>query len=686
MDRSSHRTNIAQIHGLKESGGIKALVMELVEGPTLEDRIAHGVTLELLMPKNPPPVAREGSLRTVAPITATLLALLLSVGVAAQVGEGWTRTWHGDVPEDDKAFSVAVSPDDETVFVAGFTSVLKQDGSDEDGVLLIYEALEGTLELVFTLDADEGDQGGDGFGEVVPSAAGESIYLVGDGSFTGQDFNIWLTKYSEDGVVWTRRFNGEANGRDKGNAVTVSPDGTHIYAVGYTTTASQGKDVWVGKYSADGEIVWTRTYDGGSNVDPSLLGDLELHQGGDDAFSVVTAPDGGSLYVAGYETAGNGRSDAWIRKYSADGIALWTRTVEGTYGGADGAYGLALSPDGTSLFVAGYTTTGRDNQDAWVARYSADGELLWTSTSDLGDAGLADIAADIAVSATGDSVYVVGCAVVQPEDTAIWVREYSSDGVVRWTDTYDGPGNEMDCGFSIAVSQDGTSVYAAGFATVPGEGADIWIRKYCVDILPPVGSPGPCPTSPTPTPTPTPTPSPTLALSAIPVETNALTFISPYGQNNFGDGVVLHDGIDFGASNGGGFFAAADGIIRSVELNTGLGLPGTNHRIEILVGSTLLLDYHFENDGTVSEAERRANVLVSVGQSVTAGQRIGNLLSQGQGRNAHVHFGVLEGGGGEFSVRRCPVEYFSPSAATQLEALYDSGVEKRPSSRANLCD
>ena len=390
------------------------------------------------MSKTPPSVAREGSLRTVAPITATLLALLLSVGVAAQVGEGWTRTWHGDVPENDWAFSVAVSPDDESVYVAGFASVLKQGGNDEDGVLLIYSALEGTLRHVFTLDADGVGRGGDGFGEVVPSPDGESMYLVGDGSFTGQDFNIWITKYSElEGVLWTRSFNGEANGRDKGNAVTVSPDGTHIYAVGYTTTASQGKDVWVGKYSADGETVWTRTYDGGSIIDPWLLGDLELHQGGDDAFSVVAAPDGGSLYVAGYETAGNGRSDAWIRKYSADGIALWTRTVEGTYGGSDGAFSLALSPDGASLFVAGYTTTGSDNQDAWVARYSADGELLWTSTSDLG-AGLADYAADVAVSATGDSVYVVGCAVVQREDTAIWVREYSSDGVVRWTETYDG--------------------------------------------------------------------------------------------------------------------------------------------------------------------------------------------------------------------------------------------------------
>ena len=35
--------NIAQIHGLERSAGVTALVMELVEGPTLADRIAHGV-------------------------------------------------------------------------------------------------------------------------------------------------------------------------------------------------------------------------------------------------------------------------------------------------------------------------------------------------------------------------------------------------------------------------------------------------------------------------------------------------------------------------------------------------------------------------------------------------------------------------------------------------------------------
>ena len=39
---SLNHQNIATIHGLEESGGVRALVMELIEGPTLADRIAQG--------------------------------------------------------------------------------------------------------------------------------------------------------------------------------------------------------------------------------------------------------------------------------------------------------------------------------------------------------------------------------------------------------------------------------------------------------------------------------------------------------------------------------------------------------------------------------------------------------------------------------------------------------------------
>ena len=39
---SLNHPNIAQIYGLEDADGITALVMELVEGPTLADRIAQG--------------------------------------------------------------------------------------------------------------------------------------------------------------------------------------------------------------------------------------------------------------------------------------------------------------------------------------------------------------------------------------------------------------------------------------------------------------------------------------------------------------------------------------------------------------------------------------------------------------------------------------------------------------------
>ena len=39
---SLNHPNIGHIYGLEDSDGVRAIVMELVEGPTLADRIAHG--------------------------------------------------------------------------------------------------------------------------------------------------------------------------------------------------------------------------------------------------------------------------------------------------------------------------------------------------------------------------------------------------------------------------------------------------------------------------------------------------------------------------------------------------------------------------------------------------------------------------------------------------------------------
>ena len=52
---SLNHPNIATLHGLEESGGVRALVMELVEGPTLAERIAAGAAT----PDEALPIARQ---------------------------------------------------------------------------------------------------------------------------------------------------------------------------------------------------------------------------------------------------------------------------------------------------------------------------------------------------------------------------------------------------------------------------------------------------------------------------------------------------------------------------------------------------------------------------------------------------------------------------------------------------
>lgn len=174
-------------------------------------------------------------------------------------------------------------------------------------------------------------------------------------------------------------------------------------------------------------------------------------------------------------------------------------------------------------------------------------------------------------------------------------------------------------------------------------------------------------------------------LTHIPGDAKSIVWIQPHGNLNFGGGNTgFHDGIDFGATAGGKFFSAGNGEVTNVEWNTGKGYPGTNYRVTIRIGGILSLDYHFEIGGYAPLKRRQANLLVSVGDKVTAGQHIGNLISGNQlkpGETAHVHFGIYNG-----HQKICPKNYFTPLAARRFEALYDSGIEKRPAYRVNLCN
>ena len=170
-------------------------------------------------------------------------------------------------------------------------------------------------------------------------------------------------------------------------------------------------------------------------------------------------------------------------------------------------------------------------------------------------------------------------------------------------------------------------------------------------------------------------------LTHLPCDSYGLLWMQPYGYVDHGGGnSFFHDGIDFGNPDGE-FYASADGNVTEVDLDTGKGWPGTNYRITIQATANLMLDYHFEIGGTASLDDRMLNVFVAVGDQVTAGQHIANLISI-DSDVAHVHWGINE----NWSADTCPLEYCTSDVATGLEALYDSGIEKRPANRPDLCE
>ena len=196
-----------------------------------------------------------------------------------------------------------------------------------------------------------------------------------DGQTSGGDTDAFVTKYAVDGTkAWTRQFG--TPGDDRTYALTTGLDGS-IFVAGRVGGNLDGQtsvgldDAFLTKYSADGTKAWTR-----------LLGS----SGDDCAYATATGLDG-SIYVSGY-AAGTmngqtnaGAGDAFLAKYSVDGAVVWTRLIGSK--NYDISSALTIGVDG-SIYLTGYTHGPLDGQtnaggdDAFVTKFSTDGVKAWT--------------------------------------------------------------------------------------------------------------------------------------------------------------------------------------------------------------------------------------------------------------------------------------------------------------------
>ena len=226
-------------------------------------------------------------------------------------------------------------------------------------------------------------------------------------------------------------------------------------------------DIYVSKYSPDGNLIWVKTAGG------------ELY---DEGFSLATNPTGDNLYVTGFmddavfkDTVVNGYP-FFIANYDLSGNLIWAQSLR-TYGGGGAtsittdsqdhmyltgsAYGLIISPD-----------LGFSNSSFFIIKYDKTGNKLWIKGTSPTFNNIAVQPAHQGITCDiNNNVYVAGAIqsekiefdsthILIPEGLLnLFVVKYDPSGKVIFAIQSKGPGQAYP--LSIAVDTSG-NIYLTG--------------------------------------------------------------------------------------------------------------------------------------------------------------------------------------------------------------------------------
>jgi hypothetical protein len=140
----------------------------------------------------------------------------------------------------------------------------------------------------------------------------------------------------------------------------------------------------------------------------------------------------------------------------------------------ESAVAMALSPDGSGVFVTSQGNTQGTTDYTTVAFAAATGAQRWASQDPLTGFGLPS---GIAVNPGGSEVFVTGHTFANGAssgDTAYATVAYdAATGAERWKRLYAGPVLGFSAATGVAASPDGTRVFVTGGATGPDHQTEI---------------------------------------------------------------------------------------------------------------------------------------------------------------------------------------------------------------------
>ena len=419
-----------------------------------------------------------------------MFATSLSPAVAQTNTVAWAMSGGGS--NSDVGFAIAVDSSGDAVLVGRMDDVVTLAGQtspprgDLDAAIAKFGA-DGKLKWLRRPGGTERDSAQ----SIAMDANGNVLvtgFFRGTGSFgtlnsdSAGHRDAFVAKYDPDGaLLWIRRAGGSLI--DEGRGISADKDGNVLVTGGFEGQASFSEDVsiaakgngdaFIAKYDPNGTLLWVRQagneeHTWGNAVVADSVGNV-LVSG---TFS-ETATFGGITLTSSNDLG------AFVAKYSPEGELLWAKAGDGSGRGI--AYAVSVDEQDNALIAGNFSriiqfdgtrleSTG--GRDAFIAKYQADGTLVWAQSfggpdHDAVRAIASDGRGRILITGSFQSEIKIGEKfLASAGDRDIFIAELGDDGKTVWARSVGGI--ETDDGFGIATDGRGGAYVTGSFASTAG--------------------------------------------------------------------------------------------------------------------------------------------------------------------------------------------------------------------------
>lgn len=285
--------------------------------------------------------------------------------------------------------------------------------------------------------------------DVAVAPAGDRVYVTG-ASMDAPDqehFDFATVAYdpATGDELWVSRFNGPDDLHDFAYRVAPSPDGSRVYVTG----ASEAETAF---FQFDAVTVAYDAVTGAQEWMARFIGPGDWHDAG---YDVAPSPDGSRVFVAGWSwTSNEAQFDYLTLAYDAGtGAQVWSALLNGPANDLDYAFaGVEVSPDGDQVYAAGWSGFTATT----VAYDAAAGESVWATRRADG------LGQDLARSPNGERLYLAAVSDGNGFDYATLALD-AATGLMQWDTLWSSPGETyIDVPLAIDASPDGDRVYVTG--------------------------------------------------------------------------------------------------------------------------------------------------------------------------------------------------------------------------------